>query len=380
MPRSFPTADRYSGSLQNPHLCFIGDPGLQSATFAQTKIGLPRLLSGSFACVAHATERDGRGYAVRLFVREPPDSGRMRAISAFLAGPQVAAEAESYFAGFVYQESGVRVDNETYPYVKMEWVSGVSLRAFVRAALARQDSAALEQLAVEWVRLIQTCYHTLQLAHGDLQSGNILIRPDGIPCLIDYDGIYLPKFAGESSPLLGQPDYQHPRRQATDFDEHLDIFSALLIWCALRALVYRPTLWDSYDNGGDNLLFQVSDLLAPRQSPLFAELRTIGEEERIREIAGVLADWCEQGSHYPIPPSARALFEAVFPPATPPRPDLPAVVLPTILPVLPPRWVAPPPVTPLPDQAGVRAGAVPPSLADFLAGVPVAPGVVAEGS
>jgi hypothetical protein len=54
-----------------------------------------------------------------------------------------------------------------------------------------------------------------KLAHGDLQHGNIMIAESGVE-LVDYDGMFVPAFAGTAATEGGVPSYQHPNRSAVD--------------------------------------------------------------------------------------------------------------------------------------------------------------------
>ena len=56
-----------------------------------------------------------------------------------------------------------------------------------------------------------------EVAHGDLQHGNVLLVPGASANslavkLIDYDGMCVPALAGSKSGEVGHPAYQHPQR------------------------------------------------------------------------------------------------------------------------------------------------------------------------
>jgi hypothetical protein len=183
---------------------------------------------------------------------------------------------------FQYQEEGVRVRGAWYPVLKMRWVEGLLLNEFVRDNLDRP--ARLHALAQIWARMAARLREA-DIAHGDLQHGNVILVPGSAAGslaikLIDYDGMWVRSLAGRPSGEAGHPNYQHPRRlKEAAYGPEMDRFSVLVVAMALRALaVGRRDLWDRYDNG-DNLLFREADLLAPGQSPLFAELLEIGDRD-----------------------------------------------------------------------------------------------------
>src|SRR5438132_952520 len=97
-----------------------------------------------------------------------------------------------------------------------------------------------------------------------------MVRTDGRLVLVDYDGVYIPDFAGLLPAVAGQPDYQHPQMNQRPFNERTDAFSALVIYTALLALQAQPLLWDKYthrDAQGElldtTLLFEQEDFLDP---------------------------------------------------------------------------------------------------------------------
>jgi hypothetical protein len=73
---------------------------------------------------------------------------------------------------------------------------------------------------------------------------------------------------------LGQRHFQHPRRATGDFGPNIDRFSFILIDLSLRALIERPQLFDRHSNG-ENILFSANDLLDPRQSAVFSDVKGI---------------------------------------------------------------------------------------------------------
>ena len=57
----------------------------------------------------------------------------------------------------------------------------------------------------------------LQMAHGDLQHGNMVVTPARELKLIDYDGMYVLGMPVGRSHEKGHVNYQHPQRDASHF-------------------------------------------------------------------------------------------------------------------------------------------------------------------
>jgi formylglycine-generating enzyme required for sulfatase activity len=157
----------------------------------------------------------------------------------------------------------------------MQWVEGLTLNQFVAQYLDRP--AMLQSLLSIWA-LMGKRLREAEIAHGDIQHGNVLLVPgtnaNSLALkLIDYDGMFVPALAARKSAEVGHAAYQHPQRaREGTYSLDVDRFPLLLVATALRALAVkgRP-LWEKHDNG-DNLLFREADLLSPMRSPLFADL------------------------------------------------------------------------------------------------------------
>jgi hypothetical protein len=89
---------------------------------------------------------------------------------------------------------------------------------------------------------------------------------------VDYDGMFVPAFAGQPAPELGHPNYQHPGRTGNIFDASLDDFSYLSIQVSLQALSLDASLIGFCD---DSLLFKRSDYVNPATSAAFARLELL---------------------------------------------------------------------------------------------------------
>jgi hypothetical protein len=262
----YPTPSDYQEAVQLPAAAFR-DPTLQEATPRTNVLGLPQPITGAFAAVFPMTTAGDRRVAVKCFLKEVPEQrARYEAVAQHLASVELDA-----LVGFDYQPKGLRVDGADYPLLKMEWVEGTVLNRFVEAHLDAPD--VLDALATAWAGLMADL-EARDLAHGDLQHGNVLVRQtdEGLRLfLVDYDTMYVPALEGWRSAEVGHRHYQHPDRTDTDFGPYLDRFPGLAVYTALRACAARPGLWDRYDTG-ENLLFQDADFYDPAQSALFDAL------------------------------------------------------------------------------------------------------------
>jgi len=279
----YPTPSEYQEALQVPAAA-LSDPALQDASPRTNALGLPQPITGAFAAVFPVTTPSGRTYALKCFLKDVPEQQtRYEAVAAHLEGLDLAPLLE-----FEYQPAGIRVAGTDYPLLKMEWVDGTVLNRFVEAHLDAPETLAA--LAEAWADLM-AALEAKDLAHGDLQHGNVLVNrsDDALQLrLVDYDTTYVPALEGRRSAEVGHRNYQHPDRTDADFGPTLDRFPGLVVYTALRACADRPGLWTRYDNG-ENLLFTDSDFYDPDQSPLFDEL---AEMDAVADLVEALHTAC----------------------------------------------------------------------------------------
>ena len=273
---NWPTPQDYNEAIQNPQSAFA-DAELRTGQPMLDALDLPRPITGQFASV-YKMECGAHSWAVRCFLRNVSgQQSRYEAISAHLA-----KTALPYFVGFEYLPQGIRVRGQRYPILKMAWVQGDSLAAWVAKNLSQP--AALAQLANRWAEMMGDLQRA-GIAHGDLQHGNVLIV-NGELRLVDYDGMFVPVLAGQPSQELGHRHYQHPTRSATDFDVDTDNFSAWVIYLSLMALSAEPALWQRFDGGDECLLFRRADFEHPDQSKLMMALTELHGDRLQKSLYG----------------------------------------------------------------------------------------------
>jgi formylglycine-generating enzyme required for sulfatase activity len=284
---AWPLSQDYNEAIQNPQHS-LPDPELRAGEAVVNALGLPQPRSGNFADVYEfRCPQTGNTWALKCFTRHV--SGlqmRYAEISQHLAAANLSLTVD-----FTYLHQGIRVRGEWYPLLKMRWVEGFTLNEFVRNHLDKPQT--LELLCELW-RRVGLRLREANIAHADLQHGNVLLVP-GMKAgalkvrLIDYDGMWVPTLASTPSGEVGHPAYQHPQRlREGTYSLEVDRFPLLVIYTALRALqVGGRALWEKYDNG-DNLLFREADFRNPRESALFRELVKLDTGE-VRMLADQLS-------------------------------------------------------------------------------------------
>ncbi|MGA2034766.1 MAG: putative Ig domain-containing protein [Thermoguttaceae bacterium] len=249
----WPTGSEYSEAVQNLRLA-AGDEELRAGVPlchapGSARAGLPMVWSGNFADVYKIDcPESGNSWALKCFTSEiRGQRERYRIIAEHLEQARL-----SFAVDFRYLEEGVRVGEHWFPALKMRWIEGLTLNRFVEDSL--QKPKKLVQLLELWVKL-SARLRAAEIAHADLQHGNVLLVPleDGRLALrlIDYDGMFVPKLSGTVSGELGHPAYQHPQRlRDGTYNGDVDRFSHLVIYCAVHCLaapVFRA-LWQLRDD------------------------------------------------------------------------------------------------------------------------------------
>ena len=277
----WPGITDFSEAVQNPRLCFKGTE-LEAAAVSVNQRGMPMVFSGSFACV-YPVSVGNHTYAIRCFTREVSDQqSRYGELSNYLLNVLPPS-----FVHFEYLEQGINLRGDWYPIVKMEWVEGELLSRFVESSLNHPDT--LRRVAAQWRGGPTASLRGLRIAHNDLQHGNVMVQQDGSIRLVDYDGMYLPRFRGQRSPELGHKNYQHPLRSSEHYDENVDNFPSLVIYVSLLAIASDPGLW--VYNNEDNLIFTRNDYADPGNSEVFGRLKS-SPDLAVARLADRLEECC----------------------------------------------------------------------------------------
>ena len=286
--RAWPDLTEYHEAVQHPPKAFA-DPGLKAVTLELDRFGMPKPATGGNAVVYKANEPGGlltfkKTWAIRCFLRPISDHAeRYEAISKHLRKVRLP-----YDVNFQFLKQGIQIRSNWFPIVKMQWAKGDLLHSHIEKNLGYP--AVLAALRAKWAILVRHL-EAAQVAHGDLQHGNILVRGGSIQ-LVDYDGMWVPALSGRHATEIGHRAYQHPERSGQDYGQEIDRFSALVIYLSLAALERDVTLWERFHTG-DNLIFVREDFLQVGRSAIWQQLRRIGSRE-IDQLAAALAAMVQQ--------------------------------------------------------------------------------------
>jgi hypothetical protein len=114
---------------------------------------------------------------------------------------------------------------------------------------------------------------TQRVAHGDIQTGNVMVSGSGAIQLIDYDGMFVEEIRDIGSCELGQINFQHPERKSKNpFGPTMDRFSLIALSVAAKALYEDPSLWKKTNSDLDAIVFRAADFIDPARSTVFSEL------------------------------------------------------------------------------------------------------------
>lgn len=265
----------------------LKSPDLRDYRLALGPLGMPMPVSGGYAYIYELRNSQGGRKAFRCFREDdPPRRSRAAAVCRGLSKLRAdRPELASHFIHTLWEERCLETASGTVPAMVMGWAEGATLGARLEAL---QDKPAafveLRERIAGMLRLLEDA----SIVHGDLQTGNILIKYDGTPLLIDYDGLILPGDGlGAASPDL-HPNFQHPEWDEACDPAIKDRFPSIVIDLGLAAMAERPELFGRYSTG-ENVIFTEADLAEPEASPLFAELRAMPSLSRAAELLAGLS-------------------------------------------------------------------------------------------
>ncbi|MBP7263778.1 MAG: phosphotransferase [Spirochaetia bacterium] len=248
---------------------------------------MPMPVSGGYAYIYELRDAGGTRKALRCF-REDEPARRTRA-AAVCAGlgqkTDHSPDLSAHFIPATWVDPCVRTSAGEVPAMVMDWANGVTLGAKLEAI--QDDPTSLRELRARIANMLGLLVRH-GVVHGDLQTGNILVKPDGTPVLIDYDGMLLPGVqTGPASPDL-HPNFQHPAWDDSCDPWLKDRFPAMVMDLGLAAAAEDPGLFQRFSTG-ENIIFRSEDLADPELSPVFAALRSMPTLSRAAELLAGLA-------------------------------------------------------------------------------------------
>ncbi len=271
----WPSATDYIDAVQHPTLVFTYGE-MKEARFDLDMYGIPDGCTGSNAVVFRAM-LGPRTVALRCFISQAGLSQqRYLALARHVRDDALGAR---WMVPATWWDEAVRVKGQQRPVVEMEWVDGRPLDIYV-GSLCHGQPGALHLLAERWREMLCQLA-TAEVAHGDLQHGNVLVdQTTSAMRLVDLDSAWVPGMEGLTPPAeSGHQAFRHPNRPDSDqWGPHMDTFAGLVVLVSLVALGHRPELWSVYNNG-DNLIFTADDFVAVDATPLWSDLGEIGDHD-----------------------------------------------------------------------------------------------------
>lgn len=264
---AYPTLEQYNEALQHPQTAFF-DSELKMGNVSTTGLGLPLALCGGFA-LTYSIQCAGKKYAVRCFHKKSNlIESRYKAIS-----NKIGQLRSPYFVHFEFQNTGIKVNGQIAPIVKMMWASGETLGEFIEGNYRKRDKlTSLRNSLQSLARFLEE----KGIAHGDIQPGNVMVSSGGQAIqLIDYDGMYVDEIRSIGGAELGHRNFQHPKRNEQVWNAQLDRFSFIELNLALSILEVHPDFWGQTRSDGDSILFKANDLANPSSSSLLSNLSGI---------------------------------------------------------------------------------------------------------
>lgn len=262
---SLPSIPEYSDSIKTPQM--VHPQVLYGGHPIEKGVRLIKY-SGGF-CVVFPYETPTKKYAVRCWHAEVSDAKeRTQHIAKALKNSGLP-----YFVGFDYYEDGIMTPQGLQPIIVMDWVEAIDLKKFLAKYITYPN--IINEIAENFKSMVADL-HRCHLSHGDLQHGNIMVKPDKQLILVDYDSMYVPALKGKSDEIKGLPGYQHLSRWKNQLiSEKADYFSELVIFLSLKALAKMPTLWHELNmEETDTLVFSGEDIQSKGASYIFQRLRS----------------------------------------------------------------------------------------------------------
>lgn len=276
---NYPLISEYEREIKTKGSVILKLP--QHYDFVPNKIKPIKIYSYGSGAMAGVFKVEGMGkqYALRVFLNggNPQNINRVMDIAKHLGDI-----SSDFLCKYQLYQNGIVVKDHSFPVILMEWVNGKKLNEYVDSILNQNDK--ISELQFHLVKLNESMEKN-QMAHGDIQSGNVLVEEKGGAGiqlkLVDYDAMFLPELSGQKAIEIGHSSFQHPKRDKSVYNAEMDRFSFWLILTALEAIKFNKNLW-SKDinlgfNDGDNFLFRAKDLQNPNVSPLVKKLRNINQ-------------------------------------------------------------------------------------------------------
>ena len=180
----------------------------------------PRFVAGN-AAVSFVVSCKERRYMLKCYTRQ---NDRLAAIYGEAFHPKELCVID--FAGRYHWVDCLMV----------EYIEGCTLDEAMASATTAEEFASL---ATAFDRMALDILSS-ERAHGDLKPENIIVGEDGVMTAIDWDAAYVPAFAGCQALETGTAAYQHPLRDMSFYDKHIDDYSIAFISTLLHLAAVNP--------------------------------------------------------------------------------------------------------------------------------------------
>jgi tRNA A-37 threonylcarbamoyl transferase component Bud32 len=181
---------------------------------------------------------DDREIAVKCFSHHVQDRQKhYEAIKLALQGG-----LRPYVAQVHYLPRGIRVGDDWFPVVKMDWLPGKTLAQMKGANV---NDATASYLADRFADMMRA-FRAAGVAHGDLALDNIMMVGNDLK-IVDYDGMFVPGLGRTQALENGNQAFQHPGRTLNHFGPYLDCFSSWIIYYLIKHISVNPGLCDLVD-------------------------------------------------------------------------------------------------------------------------------------
>lgn len=273
-----PSCEDYEISINNERL--VKCCTLHGGHVEKNSLGTTINYVGGFCIVFPFYKSSGDKVAVRCWIARVEDAQERSKLIA----DELKRVNLPYFVNFEYEQNGIATNLGVQPIILMDWIEADSLKDYIQENISNSD--VLRNLAYSFKTMVEDL-HRVNISHGDLQHGNILVRNDGSLVLVDYDSMYVPALNGYKDEIKGLLGYQHPARWESDYvSEKNDYFSELIIYTSILALSYFPELWNELKiEDTETLLFSADDIKSGGNSYIF---RKLDSHQQLKDLSATI--------------------------------------------------------------------------------------------
>lgn len=209
--------------------------------------------TGRFCQIYPLEKKGGKKKCLRLWF----DNRGMGTLNHVIqVGDYFSIHDVKYVIPYHFYDKALRLNNGiVIPGVVMDWIEGEKLIDFVRNHY--NEFNLIANISSRFYNMIKYLNDN-GMSHGDLSGDNILVKPNGELCLVDYDSFYFPECGVVKQPTSGMPCYQHPDRKTNMYlSKTLDYFSQQVVYLSLLAIEKKTVLGRLI--GEEELLFSAED-------------------------------------------------------------------------------------------------------------------------